>query len=151
MPQPTPPIWGVLQVRKGQCGDRKKRVTQRDVMVGLHEQALLGSPGWVIWGHLGAQGLGVHWRRESALLLQHTHEHPLQVKAKVRDECKPVFWAQRRQGPLKESGVTLELGPFGQSALCCCSQFASRSPWQGGFHPTAQLDLFLIFILQDLF
>lgn len=86
-----------------------------------------------------------------ALLLQHTHEHPLEVKAKVRDECKPVFRAHGRQGPLGESGATLELGPLGQSALCCYSHFASRSPWQGGFQPIAQLNLFSVFILQDLF
>lgn len=86
--------------------------------MGLHEQALLRSPGRVcmsqFWGHLGTQGLWVHWRMETALLLKHTREHPLQVQVKVRDECKPVFCAHGRQEPLKESGATLEHGPLAQ-------------------------------------
>lgn len=91
-------------------------------------------------------------RMETALLLQHTYEHPPQLKAKVGDECKPVFCARGRQEPLKESGAALEPGLRpGKSALCCYSHLASRSPWQRGFHPTAQLDLFFIFILQDMF
>lgn len=78
--------------------------------MGLHEQAPLGSP---LLGTLGySRPVGA--LEETTLLQQLAHEHPLQAKVKVRDECKPGFCAHGRQEPLKESGASMEQGPSHQ-------------------------------------
>lgn len=81
--------------------------------------------GWVCMGTTGLPLLGtMGYPRPvgalgdgTALLLQHAHQHPPQVKAKVGEECKAVFCARGRQETLKESGAALEPGPLGQGRV----------------------------------